>query len=425
MTTEVKVPPKDMIATYAFSRLMEAYLGGKRRVFFEGGTNSSKTYSAMQFLKLILSTSKEPYLATVTSESLPHLKRGAIRDFIEIMGDEIIESQWNRTDMIYRWGNGSRIEFVSGDHAEKFAGARRHILFCNEMNNIHRDVYREADLRTFRLTIGDWNPYHEFWFHDEKMMDQTENVFVSGLTYKDTPEIVSQAVIQVIESYKDKDPNYYRVHGLGLLGKLEGLVYPHFEQVDSLPEGFVFYGLDFGFVSDPTALTKNVIIGDKLYSQELMYTSGLTNDEIGREMMLKGVKREPVYADPNEPKSIEELRRMGFNMQESVKGKGSVAYGIQRVNQYYQYWTKDSLNGIKEQRNFRYIEDREHPGRFTERTTHQWSHLNDSRRYSVASVKPGQVTGSMISPAVDYLKPTEAEFSILRMMREVIREGRV
>ena len=370
-----KPESKTLIATMVFRHLMDAWLDGARRFFVEGGTASSKTFSVMQFLKLVLGGSKEPLLATVTSESMPHLKRGAIRDFLTIMGDEIIASSWNRTDMIYTWANGSKLEFVSGDHSEKFTGARRNILFCNELNNIQRDVYREADLRTSRFTIGDWNPYSEFWFHDEKMGEQPENIFLNGLTYHDTPEIVSPAVIQVIESYKDKDPNYYRVHGLGLLGKLEGLVYPNFSQVDELPEGRYFYGLDYGFSSDPTTLVKNVIIGDKLYSQEMLYdASGLTNDMIAREMLLRGVKREPIYADPNEPKSMEELRKMGFNMQQAVMGKGSVAFGIQRVNQFYQHWTKDSLNGIKEQRNYRYIEDREHPGRFTEKTTHQWSH---------------------------------------------------
>ena len=389
MTTTTEAPPKRMIATTVFYQLMDAWLGGKRRFFSEGGTNTSKTYSAMQFLKLVLESSKEPLLATVTSESLPHLKRGAVRDFLGIMGEELIESSWNRSDMLYSWPNGSKLEFVSGDHPEKFTGARRHILFCNELNNIHRDVYREADLRTARFTLGDWNPYSEFWFHDEQMAEQPENVFVGGLTYRDTPEIVSQAVIDVIESYKDKDPNYYRVHGLGLLGKLEGLVYPNFKQVDALPEGPVFYGLDYGFASDPTALVRNVIVGENLYSQEVLYDrTGLTNDMIAREMRLARLKDEPVYADPNEPKSAEELRQAHINMGETVMGKGSVAFGRQRVNQFYQHWTSDSLNAIKEQRNYRYIEDRNHPGRFTDRTTHQWSHLMDARRYAVASYSP-------------------------------------
>jgi len=397
MATQI-VEAKTQILTAVFDKLNDAWLGGKRRFFAEGGTSSSKTYSIMQFLKLLLENYKEPILTTVSSESLPHLKRGAIKDFMTIMGDEVIQSCWNRSDYVYTFPKSQcKLEFVSADHEEKFTGGRREIWFANELNNISRGCYREADLRTELFTIGDWNPYGEFWFHDEKIAGEAGNVFVEGLTYHDTPQVVSDNIIRTIESYKDKDPNYYRVHGLGLMGKLEGLVYPKFEQVDELPEGHYFYGLDYGFSSDPTVLVKNVIVGDKLYSQEMFFDdTGLTNDEIARKMESVGVKSEQVYPDPDEPKSAEEIRRFKFNVIEAVKGKGSVDFGIQKVNQYYQHWTKDSLNCIKEQRNFRYIEDKEHPGRFTDRTTHQWSHGMSARRYAVASYKSWVAAGSGI-----------------------------
>ncbi|KKL70438.1 hypothetical protein LCGC14_2104890, partial [marine sediment metagenome] len=324
------------------------------------------------------------------SESMPHLKRGAIRDFITILGDEFMESCWNRSEFVYTFPKSKcRLEFVSDDHSEKFTGGRREIHFWNELNNIHKMSYMEGDLRTRLFTIADWNPYSEFWFHDDKLAEEEENVYLGGLTYKDVLEIVPSSVIKTIEGYKDKDPNYYRVHALGLLGNIEGLVYPSFKQVVKLPEGDVFYGLDFGFALDPTVLVKNVLIGDKLYSQEMFFDySGLTNGEICQKLSLLKITNEPIYPDPDEPKSAEEIKRLGFNVQEVVKGKGSVKFGIQKVNQCYQHWTEDSLNCIKEQRNFRFIEDREHPGRFTDRTTHQWSHGMSGRRYAVASYVP-------------------------------------
>ena len=151
-----------------------------------------------------------------------------------------------------------------------------------------------------------------------------------------------------------------------------------------------------GFSADPTVLVKNVILGDKLYSQEMFYDrTGLTNDMIAREMELCGVKHEPIYPDPDEPKSAEELRRLGFNVIEAVKGKGSVEFGIQKTNQYYQHWTKGSLNCIKEQRNFRFIKDRI-TGAFTDKTTHQWSHGMNARRYPVASYKAWQAGSGIV-----------------------------
>ena len=148
----------------------------------------------------------------------------------------------------------------------------------------------------------------------------------------------------------------------------------------------MFYGLDFGSLADPTVLTAHVIVGDKLYSKELFYEfdAEMTNNKISMKMQLAKVSRTaPVYPDPNEPKSMTELRQMGWNIGATVKGKGSVEFGTKAVNNLYQHWTKDSLNCIKEQRNFRYVLDKN--GNLTDATTHRWSHGLDSRRYAVAS----------------------------------------
>jgi len=379
---------KDMILTSTFEKVYDAWHSGKRRVFIEGGTWASKTYSIMQLLKLILENYREPILCTVTSESMPHLKRGAMRDWLKIMGDELIESCWNRSDFIYTFPkSGCKLEFVSSDQPFKLKGGRREILFCNEINHIDRDSYRQADMRTRLFTICDWNPESEFWYHDEGVGNETGNEYLH-VVYQDALEVIPQVQIDNIESYRDKDPNWYRVYALGLPGELAGKVHPEPIQVDKLPDGDVFYGLDYGFASDPTVLIRNVIVGENLYSHEVFSDdSGLTNEDIGRLMTLNKVGYAPIYPDPNEPKSAEELRRLGFNVDETVKGPGSVEYGIKMVNQYYQHWTKESVRSIKAQRNYRYIKKRESTGReyLSKDTTHQWSHWMDARRYAVAS----------------------------------------
>ncbi|KKL82861.1 hypothetical protein LCGC14_1980520 [marine sediment metagenome] len=388
MTTATE--PKQLILTSVFNQLQEAVRVGKRRVFIEGGTWSSKTYSVLQLLILLLENAKTPLLATVTSESMPHLKGGAIADFKHIMGADFYDGQFNKTDFIYTFPkSGCRLEFVSADNPGRLTGPRRDILFCNEVNNILKDSYEQADMRTRLFTICDWNPTSEFWFHDQNLADDKENVFIHT-TYLDSLEVLPESKRREIEAWELKDPNRWRVYGLGLLGKLEGLVYPSFKQVDKLPEGKYFYGLDYGFASDPTVLVKNVIVGENLYSQEMFYDdSALTNEDIARRMELCKVGRdEVIYPDPNEPKSAEELSRLRFYVGDTVKGPGSVEFGIKKVNEYYQHWTKDSLNCIKEQRNFRYIEDKKHPGLYTDTTTHQWSHGMSARRYAVASFIP-------------------------------------
>lgn len=382
----------NLITTKIYEQIATAWLAGKRHVFIEGGTAASKTYSVLQFLTLVTLHTKSPLIVSVVSESVPHLKRGAMRDFMNILAEDFQDARWNRTDSIYTFGKGI-IEFFSADEPSKLRGGRRDILFLNEANNIVYDGYRELDVRTRRLTIADWNPVSEFWAHQNNLLTDPANAYIHA-TYLDALNVIPPEVVANIESNKDRDPNWWNVYGLGKLGKIEGLVYPYFEQCDTLPAGDAFFGLDFGYSNDPSVLTKNVIQGEKLYSQELFYEAGLTNDAIAHKMDELGVKRnhDEIFADSAEPKSIDEIHKFGFNIKPAPKGEGSVEFGHQKVRQYKQFWTKDSLNGIKEQRNFRYIADKD--GKFTEKTTHQFSHGMDSRRYAVIGFKEGNSFGA-------------------------------
>lgn len=367
-----------------YERNAEAWLNRKngiRRAFNEGGTSSSKTYSILQLLILINSYAKRPLLTSIVSESLPHLKRGCIRDFKAILGESFDERYYNKSEQVYRLGK-SIIEFFPADEPSKMRGGRRDILFINEANNIAYDAYRELDVRTRLFTFLDWNPVSEFWAHEQGLIDAPENEYIHS-TYLDARHVLPPEVIVNIESNRDKDPNWWNVYGLGLIGKVEGLVYPNFKQVKELPAGDSHYWLDFGFATDVTAFGKSVIIGDNLYSQELIYETGLTNQDIAHRMAELGVRKgsDEIFADSAEPKSIEEIYRMGYNIKPAVKGPGSVEYGHQLVRQYNQFWTEDSLNCIKEQRNFRYIADKN--GKLTDKTTHAWSHGMDGRRYGV------------------------------------------
>ena len=368
-------------ATRIFEENTQAWLGGKRRALDEGGTASSKTWSILQILILIAQSAKHPLLISVVSESLPHLKRGAIRDFFRIL-DEGTENnpRYNKTEQTYSFGRG-RIEFFGADEAAKVRGPRRDILFINEANNVPWETARGLDIRTAKFTFCDWNPVSEFWAH-EYWIGQDENAYIHS-TYQDAIAVLPQEVIANIESNRDKDPNWWNIYGLGRIGHIEGLIYPYFEQIDRLPAGDIFYGLDFGFSTDQTALTKNVIIGDELFSQELIYETGLTNDDIANRMDELGVRKQydEIFADSAEPKSITEIYKLGFNIKPCPKGADSVEYGHQKLRQYKQRWTKDSVNCIKEQRNFRYIPDKN--GKLTDKSTHIFSHGMDSRRYGV------------------------------------------
>ena len=375
----------EMRTTRLFQETLEAVLSGKRRILHEGGTSSSKTYTILQVLQLIAEEAVDPLLISIVSETMPQLRKGAMKDFFDILGESPDNNPYfNKGYSTYHrptW-KGS-FEFFGADEADKTRGPRRNILFINEGNRVQWEAARNLDVRTDRLTIVDWNPTGEFWAH-EYWLNQPENAYIHS-TYIDALDVLSPQTVKDIEFWKDKDPNWWNVYGLGLIGKIEGLVHPYFEQVDALPKGDVFYGLDFGFSNDPAALVANVIIGDALYSAELIYQTGLTNDVIARNMDLLGLLKnyDEIFADSAEPKSIEEIHLKGYNIKPAEKGQGSVQYGIQKVNQYRQFWTKASVNCIKEQRNYRYIQDKD--GKLTEKTTHNFSHGMDARRYGMSS----------------------------------------
>lgn len=385
------------VTTNVFKRNLDAYLNRKiRRAINQGGTSSSKTFSIIQLLIFIAEYSKRKILISIVSESVPHLKRGCLRDFKCILGDRFEEKRWNRTDSIYTFSNGCEIEFFSAEDSSKCRGGRRDILFINECNNLSYDTYMELDIRTRLFTFLDFNPVAEFWCH-EQLVPYEENAFIHS-TYLDALHVLEKSVVRNIESNKEKDPNWWNVYGLGNVGKIEGLVYPFFTIIDQFPTPGSYqeiYGLDFGFSVDPTALVKNWVREKNLYSEELIYQRDMTNHAISMAMEERGLRKnyDIIVADSAEPKSIAEIAGYGWNIVGVEKKAGSVEFGHQKVRQYKQHWVKASTNGIKEQRNFMYLKDRN--GKLTDKTTHFFSHLMDARRYAVEGL--GEVTGYDLS----------------------------
>jgi len=239
-----------MNTTVIFKKNLEEINKHKNILVNQGGQHSSKTYSILQLI-IFLSRSVQNKLFTIVAESVPFLKVGAMRQFIEILiNDEIFEEdKWNQTDRVYKMGTNI-IEFRAYDTSTKALGAKRDFLFINECININYETFQNLEGRTNILTFLDFNPSFEFWIHD-KVLPQPNVGFIHS-TYHDNPYL-PQKIIDTIESYKTYDPNRWRVMGEGLIGSNEGLVFTNWNIMsqDQFSEKVV-YGIDFGFSNDPT-----------------------------------------------------------------------------------------------------------------------------------------------------------------------------
>lgn len=350
-----------------------------------GGTSASKTISILLYLIARAQTDKEPTLTSVVSESIPHLKRGAIRDFKNILKEHNYwkEGLWSATDSIYTFETGSKIEFFSADNPDKLRGGRRDRLFLNEANNMSLDVFDQLEVRTKEFCFLDWNPTNEFWFYSD-ILNKREDVDFITLTYKDN-EALSPEIISSIEARKERK-GWWQVYGLGQLGEVEGKIYKDWQIIDEIPHEARLerYGLDFGYSNDPTAICAIYRYNGGFIIDEVMFRKGLSNREIAD--IFKNKEQVLVIADSAEPKSIDEIASYGISIVGAIKGQGSVSQGIQFVQDQKISLTKRSTNFIKAYRNYLWKTDKE--GKILNEPDHFLSDAMDAVRYGLSGYQP-------------------------------------
>lgn len=400
-----------------FWKIYEAAGKRPRYISNRGGTRSGKTYSTLQFLnELIPKADRAGDITSVVSETLPHLKRGAIRDFERIIGHPLkADAHWNATELTYTYDNGAVLEFFSADSPGKVLGPARKRLFVNECNNIRKETFLQLALRTTGIIFLDYNPAAVFWCIEE--IEPRKNCITIVSTYKDN-DFLSPEQIAEIEALKD-NPQLWKVYGLGEIGSFEGLIYDEFQQVDSMPEGeeaqgFVeIYGLDFGFTNDPTTLMRLMVHPGRkeVYIDQRLYAKGMKNGPIAAFMKEDGLTRKSVvYADCAEPKSIAEINDEGLNVQPCSKDAPPRSEKLQFQLQWMQGWkyyvTKTSLETIRENRNYAWAKDSNgdslnYPNDKGEHFDHcldairyaLWSHFGEQAQtgvYKIAVVKRSQ-----------------------------------
>lgn len=358
----------------------------KRISIFQGGARSGKTYNIILWLITKAAEEPNPQIYTVCRATMPALKGSSYRDFIEILqraegyNVEYSERNHNKSDLTYQLNN-TTFEFISIDQPQKIRGRKRKVLFINEANEIDLESWRQLSMRTTDKIILDYNPSMEYhWIYDE-VLERSDSDFYQS-TYKDNP-FLEPSIILEIERLKDIDSNYWKIYGLGERGSLSGLIFKNWQQIETMPDvGIKIYGLDFGYSNDPTAMVEVRVHRHEMYVRELIYATGLQNRETAALMLREDVDRyAPIYADSAEPKSIDEIYSLGFNCKPCVKGADSIINGINVLLQYNIHVTSDSINLIKELRNYKYIEDKN--GRTLNKPIDLFNHAIDAMRYAM------------------------------------------
>ena len=353
----------------------------KRIIIEQGGTRSGKTYNILMWIIFNYCAKNKGKVITICRKTYPALRATAMRDFFEILksNDLYDESLHNKSSSEFKF-KGNTIEFISLDKPTKIRGRKRDLLYINEANEITFEDWQQLIFRTTGRIIIDYNPSDEFHFIYDKIKPRDDvDFFVT--TYKNNP-FLSEDIISEIERLKDIDPNYWKVYGLGEVGASQSIIFRVNDCVD-IPETatFLSYGMDFGFTNDPTTLVEVWKQGDDLFLKELLFKTGLTNRDIDNHLRLLGVERKEIFADSAEPKSIEELYRMGWNIKPATKGQGSINIGIDMMKRYKIHITRDSLNMIKEFKNYKWAEDKN--GVVQNTPVDMFNHTIDAVRYAL------------------------------------------
>lgn len=360
-----------------------------------GGTSASKTISILQILIDIAQSATLEQSGglpiDVVSETMPHMRGGAMQDFENIMRSHNYwdDARWNKTLSTYTFETGIKMRFFSADAPSKVHGPRRWILYINEGNNIPWPIADHLMVRTKWLVFIDWNPSSEFWAYTEIMQNPAyagKYDFIT-LTYKDN-EALDPVVVERIEAHKD-NKMWWQVYGLGQLGEIEGRIYTGWRWLDKLPfeARLVKRGLDFGYTNDPTGIIAIYEYNGGFILDEECYQYGMSNEDIAD--YIKSLK-EPgklIVADSSEPKSIARLQQLGLSVIGAQKGKDSINQGISFVQSRPISATKSSINLKREYERYIWLKDRL-TDKFINQAPDTDNHLLDPLRYALESYMP-------------------------------------
>jgi phage terminase large subunit len=359
-------------------------------VINQGGTSSGKTYSILQNL-FLHAIENDRCIITVAGQDIPNLKVGPIRDAHNIventegLNNYILE--YNKSDRVFTFVNGSIIEFKSYDDSQDAKQGKRDYLFLNEANGVDKIIWDELYIRTKKKSYIDYNPNNEFWVHTDLIGKPNVTLIISDHRHN---TFLDQKIHDKIEAIED--PELYKVYARGLTGKLEGVIFRDYNVVPGVPPDakLIGYGLDFGFSNDPTALVALYSQSGELIIDELIYDRGLLNIRISDLMRELGVNGR-IVADSAEPKSIAELSAYGWQIEGAKKGPDSIRQSINTLKRYKINVTQRSSNLKKELNGYKWKQNKD--GKLDNEPVDFLNHAIDALRYASLNILDNPMSG--------------------------------
>ncbi|MFC0512717.1 PBSX family phage terminase large subunit [Mucilaginibacter angelicae] len=374
------------------------YLSTAHVVINQGGTSSGKTFAIEQALFCIAGESPKQVI-TIVGQDIPNLKAGAMRDALNIYNSSLVLQakikNYNKSDRIFEFLNGSIIEFKSYDNSQDAKSGKRDYLFINEANGLTWDVYTELALRTKKRIFIDYNPNTGFWVHEHLIGKPEVQLIVSD--HRHNPFLAPE-VRNKIEALKTVDLELWKVYARGLTGKITGLIFDNWYICESIPADarLIALGLDFGFTNDETGCIELYQQNGELWANELFYETGLTNTDISVKLKEIGVNFNcEIIADSAEPKSIEELKRLGWRITAAKKGADSIKNSIDILKRYKINVTRSSVNMRNELNRYKWRIDA--TGKTINEPVDSWNHLIDPLRYIALNKLKINSTGKLQS----------------------------
>ena len=377
--------------TYCFLQQTKA-----RTNILYGSAGSGKSWSIAQFFILEKMLKQRNIRVLVTGVTRPFLKKACWNLFNDLIKKYQIRVKINLSDLTITYKDNT-LYFVPLDDPEKVKSFEKiNYVWAEEATFLSKKDYMQLHLRcrgdnldgTNQLFFS-FNPIDEQHFFKGLTDNPPEGTSINHSTYLDNAYL-DEANKKDIERLNSLDVTYDKIYRLGLWATPEGLIYNNWDIVKRNTERYDerAWGLDFGYSTNPAALVEIRFAGNDIWIKEHIYETGKTNSDLIR--MFDGMVNttDLIIADSAEPKSIEDIKRAGFNIHPCKKGKDSINFGINGVREYDSvHILEDSINFIREIKSYKWKEDKDGEIVSPPVPLKIHDHLLDAMRYCVSHFK--------------------------------------